>query len=142
MLCTVGRGQLGEVPRGRARGGPLGIQRASEAARKAAVARVLELLHPERERDITGAGGNRINRAPEGFRARGAEVLDPSHCDVRQAERRGEGKATLANIDFFVVGGEPGGVQLATVDARIKERFFIGLHHELLGAALPALAEA
>ena len=39
-------------------------------------------------------------------------------------------------------GGEPGGLDLAGLDAGIAHGLLEGLHHQILGVAIPPLAEA
>ena len=137
----VGGGELGEVARRRAARVPQDLQRAATAARQAAVAGVLELLDADGQREIGRARGDGIAGAAEGLGARSAHVLDMRHRDIRQAQRRRQRDAGLADMDLVDGGREPGCLELILVDARILQAFPVGFEHQLLGAAVPAFAE-
>src|SRR5260221_6425164 len=141
VLGAVGGGELGEAAGRRDIGPEHRIERAAPALRQPAIAGVLELFDAERQRDVAGAGGNGVGRAAERLGTRGAIVLDAGHRDVRQPERHGERHARLAYMLLLDRGREPCRVDLAGLDAGVLRRLLIGLDDEVVGVAIPALAE-
>jgi hypothetical protein len=118
-----------------------GVKRAGIGHRQAAIAGVLQLLDAQGDGDVGRAGGHGIDRAAEGFRPRGAEVLHPGHSDIGQAQGDRHRRAALARAHLVDMGREPGGVQLAGLDAGVAHGLDIGLDHQIVGPAVPALAE-
>src|SRR5690606_17770373 len=72
----IGGGELGEVARRRRVGPEEVVDGAAVTLRQAAVTGILQLLDAEREGDVAGPGGNRVNGAAEGFRAACAVVFN------------------------------------------------------------------
>jgi hypothetical protein len=87
VLRAVGRWRAGRTRRAPTAFAHHMVERAAVALRQAAIARVLELLDAERQRDVGGARGHRVARAAERLGAAGAVVLDPRHRDVGQPQR-------------------------------------------------------
>jgi hypothetical protein len=117
------------------------VERAATALRQAAVARVLQLLDAERQRDVGRARGHRIDRAAKRLGARRAIILDARHRDVRQAQGHRQRHGGLADMLLLDGGGEPGRVDLLRLDAGVGDRLDIGLDHQVFGVHVPALAE-
>ena len=61
---------------------------------------------------------------------------------VRQAQRNAHGGTAAARADVVHVRGVPGRAQLLRRDAGVCHGFVVRLQHEVLGAAVPALAKA
>ena len=142
MHRLIGAGQLGEIP-----GVGMGrqIHRRQRPARgggQPGKARVLELFHPHRQRDVHRARGHGEDRAAKCLRPARAEILDPGHADIRQAQCHGHRHARLARADVVVMRGIPGGADRRRLDPGPGQRFGIGLAHQLFLADVPALAEA
>ena len=141
VLGAIGGGELGEAPRCRGVGVDHVVERPAPALRQAAVAGVLELLHAHGERDVGGAGGHRVDRAAERLGAAGAVVLHPRHRDEGQPQRHRQRGRRLADVLLLDCGGEPRGVDLLGVDAGVGDSLGVGLHHQVVGLLVPALAE-
>ncbi|CFO04561.1 Uncharacterised protein [Bordetella pertussis] len=137
----VGTGQLREVARVAVRGQVHGRQRAARGQRQTGEAGVFQLFHPERQRDVRGAGGDRVDGAAKRFGAAGAEVLHARHADVGQAQGHGHGRAGLARADVVIVRRVPGRLDGARLDAGARERLGVGLDHQFFLAHVPAFAE-
>ncbi|MDT4871532.1 hypothetical protein FQZ97_1066640 [compost metagenome] len=101
---AIGRGQLGEVGRRHGRRIPLRNIGANGGHRQAAVAGVLEFLHAQRQGDVAGARGHRVDRRADRFRTAGAEVLHAGDTDVRQSQGDAHRRAAAAGADIFHVG--------------------------------------
>ena len=141
VLGAVGGGELGERAGRRQVRPPHGVERAAPALRQAAVAGVLELLHAERQRDVGRAGGHGVDRAAERLGAAGAVVLHPRHRDVGQPQRHRQRHARLADVLLLDGRGEPRRLDLVLVDAGVGDGLLEGLHHQVVGLLVPALAE-
>ena len=89
-----------------------------------------------------GARGDRVGRAAQRLGAGGAGVLDPGRGDARQAQRLRQRPGGLADVVLLEADAEPGGLDLPGRDAGIGQRLVERLEHQLVGAAVPALAEA
>ncbi|MCY1364675.1 hypothetical protein D9M69_514900 [compost metagenome] len=82
MARTVGGRQLGEVGRRHRCWIPLRDVGTHGGHWQAAVARVLEFLHTQRQSDVTGAGGYRVDCRADRLGAAGAEVFDPGDAYI------------------------------------------------------------
>ena len=141
VLGTVGRAELGKAAgRGEVRPGHV-IERAAAALRQAAITGILELLDAQRQRDVGCAGRYGVDRAAECLGTAGAEVFDPGHRDVGQAQRHRQRHGGLADMLLLDRGGEPGGIDLLGVDAGVGHCLPIGLDHQVAGVHIPAFAE-
>ena len=144
-VMTVAGGIRARELRKRARRREAGLPEVLEstlgALGQAGETRVLELLDAHRERDVDGAGGDGIRRAAQRLGARGAQVLDARHRHVRQAQRHRQRQPGLRRALFLVEDAEPGGLDAIALDAGIGNRLGKGFEHQVVGAAVPALAE-
>ena len=141
VLGAVGGGELGEAAgRGSVRVGHV-VEGPASALRQAAVAGILELLDAECERNVGGAGRHGVDGAAEGLGAAGAVVLDARHRNERQPQRHRQRGCRLADVLLLDRRGKPGGVDLLGVDAGVGDGLGVGLHHQVVGLLVPALAE-
>ena len=111
------------------------------ALRQAGETRVLELLHTHRERDVYCASGDGIRRAAQRLGARSAQVLHARHWHVGQAQRHRQRQTGLRRALFLVEDTEPGRLDSIALHSGIVNRLGKGFQHQVVGAAVPALAE-
>ncbi len=142
VLGGIGRGQLRERAGRGGVGQPQVVGDAARAHRQAAVAGVLQLLDAEREHDVVGARGHGVGGATQRLGAGGAGVLDARGGDARQAQCTGQRAGGLADVVLFEADAEPRGLDLLEADAGVEQSLVEGFEHQLVGAAVPALAEA